>query len=185
MKPSPLSMSFWAAPSDSGGNGMMKAFCSILILLASFIGLNAQAQIANDLGTQNAILAALPEGVTPETATADEIAQAALEVAFGVAEGDSDVILPQEVMEDRLTQVMVSLGELTRDGRFPNAPRFGSKTPPERFYVKVLNVASSNLDVASSTYYGTTVQYIIGLTAALRDGQNFLNGARSNAITRK
>jgi hypothetical protein len=80
--------------------------------------------------------------------------------------------------------VMVSLGELTRAGTFKSAPRFGDKNPPGRFYTKVLNVASSNLDVASRTYYGTTVQYIIGLTAALRDGQNFLNGAKSNAITR-
>lgn len=162
----------------------MKVFRIILLLVFSVIGLEAHAQIANHEATQNAIIQALPEGLSPETATADEIAQAALEVAFGVANGGEGG-LTQEEMQANLTQVMVSLGELTRAGRFKNAPRFGDKNPPGRLYTRVLNVASSNLDVASSTYYGTTVQYIIGLTAAMREGQNFLNGAKSNAITRK
>ena len=162
---------------------MKLIFISIVLVLSVF-GASANAQVANDKATQNAIIAALPEGVTPENATADEIAQAAVDVAFAV-NGEKKVILTQEEMQTNLTQVMVSLGELTREGRFKNAPRFGHKNPPGRFYTKVLNVSSSNLDVASNTYYTTTVQYIIGLTAAMRDGQNFLNGAKSNAITRK
>ena len=162
----------------------MKTSGSVLFLLLSIFGFNASAQVANHMATQNAILSALPQGITAETATADQIAQAAVDVAFGVA-GGSDVLLSQEEMQDNLTQVMVSLEEMTRAGKFTNAPRFGDKNPPGRFYTKVLNVASSNLDVASTTYYSTTVQYIIGLTAALRDGQNFANGAKSNAITRK
>ncbi len=161
----------------------MKTFRIILLLILAVTGMSANAQVANQKATQNAIIQTLPEGVSPENATADEIAQAAVEVAFGV-DGGREGNLTQEEMEANLTQVMVSLGELTRAGTFKSAPRFGDKNPPGRFYTKVLNVASSNLDVASRTYYGTTVQYIIGLTAALRDGQNFLNGAKSNAITR-
>ena len=163
----------------------MRIFCSTLLLVVSLGATGAAAQVANDLATQNAILEALPEGVTAETATADEIAQAAIQVAFEVDYGETESDLTQEEMQANLTQVMVSLGELTRAGRFPNAPRFGNHNPPGRFYTRVLNVASSNLDVASSTYYGTTVQYIMGLTAAMREGQNFLNDAKSNAITRK
>lgn len=162
----------------------MKSFSTLLFLLVVVFGQGASAQVANDEATRNAILAALPEGVTAETATADQIAQAAVYLAFEV---DSNMKSPltQEEMHVNLTQIMVSLGELTKEGRFKNAPRFGANSPPERFYLKVLNVASSNLDVASTTYYGTTVQFIIGLTAAMREGQNFLNGAKGNAITRK
>jgi hypothetical protein len=153
----------------------MKIFRTTLILVLALTGFSANAQVANDVATQNAILAALPEGVTPEKATADEIAQAATELAFSM-EGN---------IEANLTQVMVSLGELTRAGKFKNAPRFGDNNPPGRLYLKVLNLASSNLDVASSTYYGLTVQDMTRLTAAMREGMNFLNGAKSNAITRK
>ena len=163
----------------------MRVLRSILFLLLALGGAAAAAPVANDTATQNAILAALPEGVSAETATADQIAQAAIQVAFEVDYGETESDLTQEEMQENLTQVMVSLGELTRAGRFKNAPRFGNHNPPGRFYTRVLNVASSNLDVASSTYYGTTVQYIMGLTAAMREGQNFLNGAKSNAITRK
>jgi DNA polymerase/3'-5' exonuclease PolX len=88
-------------------------------------------------------------------------------------------------LEANLTQVMVALGELTRAGKFQNAPRFGDSYPPGRFYTKVLNMASSNPDVSSSTYHALTVQDIMRLTAAMREGMNFLNGAKSNAITRK
>jgi hypothetical protein len=88
-----------------------------------------------------------------------------------------------EELQENVTQVMVSLGELTSARRFENAPRFGNKTPTGRFYTRVLNLASSALDVTYTTYHGLTVQHIIGLTAAMRDGQNFLNGAESNAIT--
>src|SRR5688500_1258317 len=126
----------------------MKIFRTTLLLVLALIGLGANAQVANDVTTQNAILAALPEGLTPDKASADEIAQAATDLAFGM-EGD---------IEANLKQVMVSLGELTRAGTFKNAPRFGDHNPPGRFYLKVLNLASSNLDVASSTYYGLTVQ---------------------------
>ena len=153
----------------------MKIFFTGLRLVLAFAGPHANAQIANDVATQNAIIAALPAGVPPEQAAADQIAQAAINLAFN-REGN---------LEANLTQVMVSLGELTRAGRFRNAPRFGDKNPPGRYYTRVLNMASSNIDVASSTYYGLTVQDIIRLTAALRDGMNFLNGATSNAITRK
>ena len=153
----------------------MKIFRTTLILVLALTGFSTNAQVANDVATQNAILAALPEGVTPEQATADEIAQAATELAFSM-EGN---------IEANLTQVMVSLGELTRAGKFKNAPRFGDHNPPGRLYLKVLNLASSNLDVASSTYYGLTVQDMTRLTAAMREGMNFLNGAKSNAITRK
>lgn len=162
----------------------MKPFCTAFILLLSLAAFSVSAQVANDEATHNAILAALPAGVSAANATADEIAQAALDVAFGVANGGEGG-LSQKQMETNLTQVMVSLGEMTRAGMFKSAPRFGDKNPTGRLYTKVLNVASSNLDVASSTYYSTTTQYIIGLTAAMREGQNFLNGAKSNAITRK
>jgi hypothetical protein len=124
---------------------------------------------------QNAIIAALPAGVSATTATADEIAQAATDLAFRM-DGN---------LEANLTQVMLSLEELTRAGKFTSAPRFGDNNPPGRFYTKVLNMASSNPDVASSTYYALTVQDIMRLTAALREGTNFANGAKSNAITRK
>ena len=146
-----------------------------MILLLSLLGVSANAQVANDQTTQNAIIAALPAGVTPDKATSDEIAQAATMLVFGM-DGD---------LEANLTQVMISLGELTRAGEFKNAPRFGDKNPPGRLYLKVLNLASSNLDVSSSTYYGLTVQDMTRLAAAAREGMNFLNGAKSNAITRK
>ncbi|HWK54440.1 MAG TPA: hypothetical protein VNR18_08725 [Hyphomicrobiales bacterium] len=146
-----------------------------LLLLVALAGVDAQAQVANDVATQNAILAALPAGTTAETATADEIAQGATDLAFGM-DGE---------LEANLTQVMVSLGEMTRAGRFANAPRFGENNPPGRFYLKALNLASSNLDVSSSTYYSLTVQDIMRVTAAAREGMNFLNDAKSNAITRK
>lgn len=153
----------------------MKHICTTLTLLLALLGVQVHAQVANDATVQNAIIAALPTGVTPATATADEIAQAATDLAFGM-DGN---------LEANLTQVMVSLGELTRAGKFTSAPRFGDNNPPGRFYTKVLNMASSNPDVASSTYYALTVQDIMRLTAALREGMNFLNGAKSNAITRK
>ena len=153
----------------------MKILITPLLLVLSLTGFSANAQIANDESTQNAILAALPEGVTPEDATSDAIAQAAATLAFTM-EGN---------LEANVTQVMVSLGELTRAGKFRNATRFGGNTPTGRLYTKVLNMASSNLDVSSSTYYGLTVQDMTRLAAAAREGMNFLNGAKSNAITRK
>ncbi|MDR2213641.1 MAG: hypothetical protein LBE21_08465 [Pseudomonadales bacterium] len=125
---------------------------------------------------QNAILAKLPEGVTAASANVDQIAQAAIEVAFGEMEGN---------LEANVTQVTVALGELSRAGQFPNAPRFGDNNPPGRFYIKVMNLSGSNLDVSSSTYYALTVQDMTRLAAAVREGMNFLNGAKSNAITRK
>ena len=149
--------------------------CTTVILVLSLIGFSANAQVANDTSIQNAIIAALPEGVTPEKATSDEIAQAATTLAFSM-EGN---------LEANVTQVMVALGELAKAGQFLNAPRFGDKNPTGRFYLKVLNLASSNLDVSSSTYYGLTVQDMTRLAAAARAGMNFLNGAKSNAITRK
>ncbi|MES2624733.1 MAG: hypothetical protein V4628_05615 [Pseudomonadota bacterium] len=154
----------------------MKIFNTSVLLVLSLMGFSANAQIANDEATQNAIIAALPKGVTPEQATSDEIAQAATTLGFSKT-GDE--------LEANLTQVMVSLGELTKAGKFKNAPRFGDNNPQGRFYAKVLNMASSNPDVSSSTYYGLTVQDMTRLTAALRAGSNFLNGAKSNAITRK
>jgi hypothetical protein len=174
-KPSHLLMNCWAARRNDDEKEMMKMLCTATVLVLSLIGFSANAQVANDVTIQNAILAALPEGVTPEAATSDEIAQAATNFAFSM-EGDR---------EANLKQVMVSLGELTRAGKFKNAPRFGDNNPPGRFYTKVLNLASSNLDVSSSTYYSLTVQDIIRLTAAMREGMNFLNGAKSNAITRQ
>lgn len=148
-------------------------FLSMLVLLLA--GSSALAQVANDLAMQNAIIAALPDGMSAQTASADDIAQAATTLAFSM-EGN---------LESNLTQVTVSLGELSRAGRFPNAPRFGDGNPTGRMYLKVLNLASSNPDVSSSTYYGLTVQDMTRLTAAVREGMNFLNGARSTAITRK
>lgn len=124
--------------------------------------------------TQDAILAFLPAGLDATTATADDLAQAATDLAFAM-EGD---------IETNLRTVMVALGEMTRAGRFTNAPRHGEYSPEGRFYTKVMNLASSNLDVVSTTYYGLTVQDMTRLAAALREGSNILNGARSNAITR-
>ena len=147
---------------------------SILFAL-SLTGFSASAQVANDVSTHNAIINALPDGLMPENATADDIAQGALDLAFGM-DGE---------LEANLTQVMVSLGELTRAGTFKSAPRFGDKNPPGRLYTRVLNLASSALDVTYTTYHGVTVQHIMALTAAMRDGQNFLNDAESKAITRK
>jgi len=153
----------------------IRGFCTILLLSLSLTGFNASAQIANDEPTHNAIINALPDGLMPENATADEIAQGALDLAFTM-DGE---------LESNLTQVMVSLGELTRAGTFKSAPRFGDKNPPARLYTRVLNLASSALDVTYTTYHGVTVQHIMALTAAMRDGQNFLNDAKSQAITRK
>lgn len=154
---------------------LMKIPYSILLLALLFNSFGAGAQVANDAKVQNAIIAKLPAGIAAEEATSDEIAQAATDLAFSM-EGD---------LQANLTQVMVSLGELTSAGRFKNAPRFGDKNPTGRFYTKVMNMASSNLDVSSSTYYALTVQDMTRLAAAMRDGTNFLNGAKSNAITRK
>lgn len=154
---------------------MIRTLCTTLLLASSLASFCTQAQIANDTATQQAIIATLPADVTPAMATADDIAQAATTLAFSM-EGN---------IEANLTQVMVSLEELTRAGTFTNAPRFGEHNPPGRFYTKVLNMASSNLDVSSTTYHSLTVQDIIRLTAALRAGQNFAVGARSNAITRQ
>src|SRR5690606_25496180 len=127
-----------------------------------------------NLGTQDAILAFLPAGRDATTATTDELAQAATDLAFAM---DGDI-------EINLRTVMVALGEMTRAGRFTNAPRHGEYSPEGRLYTKVMNLASSNLDVVSTTYYGLTVQDMTRLAAALREGSNILNGARSNAITR-
>jgi hypothetical protein len=154
----------------------MKSICRTLMLALSFAAFSVQAQKADDVATQNAILAALPKGVTADKATADEIAQAALDLAFSADKAK---------LEASVTQVMVSLGELTRAGKFTNAPRFGEMNPTGRFYTKIMNLASSNLDVSSSTYYGLTVQDMTRLSAAGHEGMNFLNGAKSNAITRK
>ncbi|MBT6109829.1 MAG: hypothetical protein HOH64_06975 [Rhodospirillales bacterium] len=154
---------------------LMTIFRTIAFLFLSLIVFSANAQVANDTATQQAIIQALPEGVTAESATADEIAQSALDFVFSM-EGNRQA---------NMTQVMVSLGELTRSGTFKNAPRFGDKNPPGRFYNRVLNLASSALDVTYTTYHGVTVQHIMELTAGMREGQNFLNGAKSDAITRK
>lgn len=151
--------------------------CIGLLLLA----LNAQAQVANDRATRQAIISALPAGVTAKTATADQIAQACIDLVFSLevevgVKGDRDT---------KVTQIMVSLEELTREGTFENAPRFGHRNPPGRFYDRMLSLASSALDVTYTTYHGVTVQHIMALTAAMRKGQNFVNGAQSQAITRK
>ena len=153
----------------------MNKLGTTLLLALSLVSAGVQAQVANDTATQKAILAALPKGVTAAQATSDQIAQAAADLAFS-KEGN---------LEANVTQVMVSLGELMQAGTFKAAPRFGDKNPTGRFYLKVMNIASSNLDVSSSTYYGLTVQDMTRLAAAARAGQNFLNGAKSNAITRK
>ena len=79
----------------------MNLRCLSFIVVLALAAFNANALVANDVATQNAILAALPEGVSPENATADEIAQAATNLAFGKKEGK---------LEDNLAQVMVSLG---------------------------------------------------------------------------
>jgi len=152
----------------------MKKLLMTLFIICSLSALSVSAQVANHVATRQAILAALPDGVTADHASTDQIAQAAMELAISM-EGE---------ITDNMTQVMVSLGELTREGTFKNAPRFGSRNPPGRLYTKVLNLASSALDVSYNTYYGITVQHIMALTTALRDGQNFLVGAESNAITR-
>ncbi len=154
----------------------MKFLRTTLLVVLALGAFSAHAQVANDVATQNAIIAALPDGVTPETATADQIAQAATDHAFSRG---------KENLEANVTQTMIAVGELTKAGRFANAPRFGNRSPTGRFYLKVVNLASSNLDVSSSTYYGLTVQDMTRLAAAARAGTNFLNGATSNAITRK
>lgn len=155
---------------------MRRGITKIILLVAvGLFSIQTMAQVANDVSTQQAILQALPENRTAETATADEIALAAIEVTFSM-EGDRF---------ENLTQVMVSLGELEHAGAFRNAPRFGTKTPTGRLYSRVLSLASSALDVTYETYHGVTVQHIIPLTAAMWDGINFLNDAQSNAITRK
>ena len=153
----------------------MRMFKAALALLVALTAFSAHAQVANDTKTHDALIAALPDGVTAATATPDQIAQAAIELAFGM-EGD---------LEANVMQVTIALGELTRAGKFPNAPTHGDNNPPGRFYTKVMNLASSNLDVSSSTYYALTVQDMTRLSAAVRKGQNFLNGATSNPITRK
>ena len=149
--------------------------CCVAALGSVVSTVAAQTPEGGDTALQQAILAALPAGLSPETASADQIAQAATTLAFTLA-GD---------LEQNLTRVTVALGELTRAGAFPAAPRFGDGTPTGRLYLKVLNLASSNPDVSSSTYYGLTVQDMTRLAAAVREGSNILNGARSNAITRK
>lgn len=154
----------------------MKMLLKIMVLALSMMAAATHAQKLNDTATQNAILKALPKGVAAETATADQLAQAATDLAFSAK---------KEELEASVTQVMVSLGEMTRAGRFRNAARFGDNSPTGRFYTKIMNLASSNLDVSSSTYYGLTVQDMTRLSAAAREGSNFLNGAKSNAITRK
>ena len=147
----------------------------LITLCLSVLCMSATAQQTNHGPTRQAILNALPDGISAVQATSDQLAGAALETAFRLP-GDRDA---------NMTQVMVSLGEMTREGRFQSAPRYGVNNPPNRFYNRVLNLASSALDVSYTTYYGVTVQHIMALTAALREGQNFLNGAKSNAITRK
>jgi len=155
---------------------MLRDIAKLIIAAAfSLLSFQSMAQVANDAAIQQAILQALPEGMSPESASADEIALAAIEVSFAM-EGDRYT---------NLTQVMVSLGELEQAGMFKSAPRFGSKTPTGRLYTRVLNLASSALDVTYETYHGVTVQHIIALTAAMWDGINFLNDAQSDAITRK
>lgn len=159
----------------------MKQRCSIFLVLslltgsASFFIGSASAQVANDATTQNAILAALPAGMSAEQATVDDIAQAATTLAFTM-KGN---------LEANITQVMVSLGELTKAGKFKNAPRYGDNNPTGRFYTKIMNMASSNLDVASKTYYSLTVQDMTRLAAAAHNGMDFLNGAKHTPITRK
>jgi hypothetical protein len=154
----------------------MKSLSSILFLVLAFTAFGANAQKANDKATHEAILAALPAGISAEQASADDIAQSVVTLAF--ANGTENI-------EATLTQMMVSLGELQKAGTFKNAPKFGDKSPTGRFYTKIMNLASSNLDVSSSTYYALTVQDMTRLSAAMREGTNFLNGAQSNAITRK
>lgn len=85
--------------------------------------------------TQDAILAFLPAGLDASTATADDLGQAATDLAFAM-EGD---------IEENLSKVMVALGEMSRAGLFANAARHGEYSPEGRFYTKVMNLASSNL----------------------------------------
>ena len=154
---------------------MMRIALMLVMFISGLTAVNVSAQVANDQKTHQAILQALPAGVTADTATADQIAQASIELVFSM-DGDRDT---------NVTQVMVSLEELTRQGVFKAAPRFGHRNPPERFYTRMLSLASSALDVTYTTYHGVTVQHIMALTAAMRKGQNFVNGAESLGITRK
>jgi hypothetical protein len=160
---------------------MLRVSCCLLLSLCS---LGALAQLS-DNEIRVAIIERLPDGITAETATADQVGQAALELALGVNGKGEEADLTQAEMQGNLTRVMKTLVEMTREGMFANAPRYGDDNPPGRLYLRVLNVASSNLDVASDTYFGTTNQYIIGLAAAMREGQNLANNATANAITRK
>jgi hypothetical protein len=146
---------------------MRRLVIGTLLLLLSSLSALSMAQVANHAVTQNAIIAALPTDVSAADASSDQIAFAAKTLAFAM-QGD---------LETNLKQVMVSLGELTRAGKFPAAPRYGDKSPPHRFYTVVLNVAASN-------YHGLNVQDMIRLTAAMRSGIDFLNEAESNPITR-
>jgi ankyrin repeat protein len=131
--------------------------------------------VIGDRVTADAITALLQSDANASTATADQIAQAAATLAFN-AKGN---------LERNITQTMVVLGEMAREGKFPNAPRYGDNTPAGRFYLKVMNMASSNLDVSSKTYYGLSTLDQTRIAAAARAGQNTLNGAQSDAITRK
>ena len=131
--------------------------------------------VSGDRVTADAITALLQSDATAGTATADQIAQVAATLAFN-AKGD---------LESNITQTMVVLGEMAREGKFPNALRYGDNTPAGRFYLKVINMASSNLDVSSKTYYGLSPLDLTRIAAAARAGQNTLNGAQSDAITRK
>lgn len=131
--------------------------------------------VIGDSVTPEAITALLPSVVTASTASVDQIAQAATTLAFN-AKGN---------LETNITRTMVVLGEMTREGKFPKAPRYGEGAPTARFYLKVMNMASSNLDVSSKTYYGLSTLDLTRVAAAARAGQNVLNGAHSDAITRK
>jgi ankyrin repeat protein len=131
--------------------------------------------VVGDAVTADAIIALLPSDVTVNTATGDQIAQAAVTLAFNM-KGN---------LESNISQTMVVLGEMTREGKAQAAPRYGDNTPAGRFYLKVMNMASSNLDVSSKTYYGLSTLDLTRIAAAARAGQNALNGARSDAITRK
>ncbi len=143
---------------------LIKRIQTVFFLLLAFTAFAATAQIANDSNTQDAILAAIPNDLTSANASADDIATAARTVAFTM-EGE---------LNSNLTQVMVSLGELTRQGVFESAPRSGRLSPTLRFYNSVLNLSSA-------TNAGVTPQYITGVTQAMTDGMNFLNGAEISA----
>ncbi|HTR00404.1 MAG TPA: ankyrin repeat domain-containing protein [Candidatus Acidoferrum sp.] len=156
----------------------MKGHADTVALIDKLLGGkpgSTSVQVVADLAIPDAIVAALPVGLTPQQATADQIAQAATNLAFNL-KGN---------LESNITQVMVALGEMTRAGKFSNAQRFGDNNPQGRFYLKVMNMASSNLDVSSKTYYGLTVLDLTRIAAAAHEGMNIVNGARSNAITRK